>query len=300
MRCIVCGSDNIVTKPTKISDFLVARIMGENETVRTHNINLCHCVDCTFSFYDKRLTDAESARLYDGYRGEVYQKLREKYDCWYTAKINNALNNDKRALNEQKRVINYMVSKNIPIDIRIALDYGGNRGESFTDEIGTCEKYVYDISSVDLCRGVKSIRNYSDLLQYQFDFIMCNMTLEHISYPRDFMKLLYDIGSTETYYYLEVPSEKPFEKDKFSMTKNIALLLNPYCSNFRLVKHYLYLKKQPYMPMSEHINFFTPQALNTLMTYSGFEVIDIQENEEKGVLGKGKVLSVVYKKQKLT
>lgn len=30
MHCIVCGSKNIVKKPTKISDFLVARTIGED------------------------------------------------------------------------------------------------------------------------------------------------------------------------------------------------------------------------------------------------------------------------------
>ena len=126
---------------------------------------------------------------------------------------------------------------------------------------------------------------------------MCNMTLEHVSYPGDFMKLLYDIGSEDTYYYLEVPSENPFAKDKFSLMKNAALLFNSNYSNIKLFKHYLYLKGQPYMLMSEHVNFYTPKALETLVQNNGFNVIDVQENYEKGVLGKNKVLSIVCKKK---
>lgn len=122
---------------------------------------------------------------------------------------------------------------------------------------------------------------------------MCNMTLEHVSYPKEFVKLLYDIGTVNTYYYLEVPSENPFEKNRFSIMKNVRLLFNPSYSKIRLIKHYLYLKKSPFMPMSEHVNFYTPKALKTLMTKSGFDVIDIQENWETAVLGKSKVLSVV-------
>lgn len=144
--------------------------------------------------------------------------------------------------------------------------------------------------------GVEKIRDYNKLNEIKFDFIMCNMTLEHISYPRDFMKLLYDIGSMTTYYYLEVPSENPFEKDKFSIVKNLGLLLNPNFSNIRLIKHFMRLKSQPYMQMSEHVNFYTPKALQTLVQNCGFEVIDIQENYEKGVLGKTKVLSIICKK----
>lgn len=137
----------------------------------------------------------------------------------------------------------------------------------------------------------------NSLFLHKFDLIMCNMTLEHISYPKEFMKLLYDIGSSDTYYYLEVPSEDPFNKNIFSIMNNLGLLLNPYYSRIRLVRHYLNLKRQPYMPMSEHINFYTPKALGTLIRTSGFRVVDIQENYEKTILGKKKVLSAICKKK---
>ena len=298
MKCIICGSDKVQTIQTKISDFLVAKIFGEDEVGNDYAVNLCHCEECTFSFYDRRLTDEESNRLYDGYRGAEYQRIREKYDCWYTEKINDAINNDSMALKEQQRVIEKMVRENVPINIRVALDYGGNQGDTFTDFLGTEEKYVYDISDIDVKGGggEKKKGSYQELLEHHFDFIMCNMTLEHVSYPKDFVKLLYDIGSSDTYYYLEVPSENPFEKNKFSVMKNFGLFYNTHYSKSRLIKHYFNLKRQPYMPMSEHVNFFTPTAIKTLMTESGFDVVDIQENYERAVLGKSKVLSVICKK----
>lgn len=148
MQCIICGSSKIRTIETKISDFLVAKIYGEDEVNNTRAVNICHCDQCTFSFYDKRLTDEESDRLYEGYRGAAYQKLREKYDCWYTEKINDAMNNDSVALKEQQRVIEQMVKKHVPTNIRVALDYGGNQGDTFTDLLGTEKKYVYDISDI--------------------------------------------------------------------------------------------------------------------------------------------------------
>lgn len=153
MKCIICGSDKIRTVQTKISDFLVAKIFGENEVGNDYTVNLCHCDECTFSFYDRRLTDEESNRLYDGYRSTEYQKIRGKYDCWYTEKINDAINNDSMALKEQQRVIEKMVRENVPKNIRVALDYGGNQGDTFTDLLGTEEKYVYDISDIDVKGG---------------------------------------------------------------------------------------------------------------------------------------------------
>ncbi len=56
------------------------------------------------------------------------------------------------------------------------------------------------------------------------------------------------------------------------------------------------LKGQPYMPMSEHINFYTPKALETLLVRNGFQVLAVQEHVERGVLGKAKVLAAVCRK----
>ena len=70
MKCLVCGSEKIFMRPTKISDFLVARIWGNEEVAKEHSVNLCHCEECSFSFYDRRLTDDESGRLYEEYRGD--------------------------------------------------------------------------------------------------------------------------------------------------------------------------------------------------------------------------------------
>ena len=296
MKCLVCGSEKIIKKPTRISDFLVEKIWGEREVPKEHNVNLCHCEECSFSFYDRRLTDEEANLLYEGYRGNKYQKIREKYDCWYTEKVNTALNNDSLALKEQKRVISMIINQNIKKEIKVALDYGGNEGESFTSQIGTQRKYVYDISDVKTKQGVEKVKSYEELLKYKFDFIMCNMTLEHVSYPDQFMKLLYDVGSEDTYYYVEVPSENPFENNKFSIRDNIGLLLNPYYSKSRLVKTYFKKKNQAYMPMSEHVNFWTPKSIKILMERCGFQVIDVQENYEKGVFGKSKVLSTLFVK----
>lgn len=277
--------------------FTCKNISGGMEQAENERIYLCHCRQCSFSFYDRRLTEEEAKRLYEDYRGESYQKLRGKYDCWYTEKVNYALNHDVTALKEQKRIINKMIKENIRKELKYALDFGGNRGESFSRGIGTVKKYVYDISGAETVPGVESIRDYKELMQHTYDFIMCNMTLEHVSDPAMLVRQLRKIASEKTYLYAEVPSENPFQKNKFSVLKNLELMFNPYYSSRKLIRHYFRLRKQPYMPMTEHINFFTPKAFVALMTLNGFEVVDVQENYERGVLGKGKVLSVLCRKK---
>lgn len=164
MNCLNCNSTKIKKIDTEISKFLVARIFGESEVDNTYNVNLCNCEECSFSFYDRRLTEAESARLYDGYRNEQYQIMREKYDCWYTKKINDALNNDIKALKEQQRIIEKIIKENISEELKIALDYGGNEGATFTNLIGTKEKYVYDVSNKDTRGGGKKNKQLCSII----------------------------------------------------------------------------------------------------------------------------------------
>ena len=296
MECIICGSSDIKSVDTIVSDFVMARI-GPHNSGGSRKTKLCFCRECTFAFYEFRMSDEEDRKLYADYRGEEYQKTREKYECWYTKKVNDALNNNKTALGEQKRVIEKIVKENIGRELPVALDYGGNEGKTFTDILGTKEKYVFDISGVKTVKGVKGISRFEDLERYSYDFIMCNMLFEHLVDPIEVMETLYKIGNEETIFYIEVPSENPFvSENKFSIKKNLSLLFNPIYSNIRLFKHYLKQRKEPFMPMKEHINFFTKESMKRMIELNGFQVIDIQENIERAVLGNSIVLSALFKK----
>ena len=293
MECLICKSNNIDTVDTIVSDFVMARIApGVKENYKT---KLCFCKDCTFAFYEYRINSEEESNLYRNYRDSEYQKTREQSEYWYTEKINDMLNNDTTALEEQKRVIKKMLSENHISGIKNALDYGGNEGKTFFEEIGTENKYVFDISGVPTVEGVNNISDFSMLKDYSFDFIMCNMLFEHLSNPVSMMQTLKEIGEEKTVYYIEVPSENPFIKgNKFSVFKNLKLAFNPHYSFSKLVKYYFKTRKEPFMPMKEHINFFTVESMRKMIELNGFTVIDIQENEEKAVLGTPVVLSALF------
>lgn len=301
MRCLICGSQNIETKDTVVSDFVMARICSDfsSKGISNYKTNLCFCKDCTFAFYDYRFNDDESARLYADYRCTEYQKVREKYECWYTSKVNDALNGDSIALCSQKQVIEQIIKKNVKHELISALDYGGNEGRTFTDLIGTQEKYVFDISGVPTIKGVIGISDFEELKGHSFDFIMCNHLFEHLADPIDVLLKIKEIGKEDTIYYIEVPSENPFIKgDKFSIKNNISIAFNPNFNIFKLAKYFFKLRRQPFMPMKEHINFFTTKSIRLLAENNGFEVIDISENTENAALGKITVLSMLFKKRK--
>lgn len=295
MNCLICGNNDLKTVDTVVSEFVADRI----KKIPPPKAKLCFCEKCTFAFYNYRFTDEESKLLYEDYRGNEYQSLREKYEYWYSAKVNKALNNDMTALSEQQRVITKIIKENIHQEIKVALDYGGNEGRTFVDLIGAEEKYVFDISGVPTISGVKNISNPDELKNHSWDFIMCNMLFEHLADPIKILSDLEKIGDDNTYYYIEVPSENPFVKqNKFSIWKNIRLLGNPLYKKWNLIRYYFKQRTMPFMPMKEHVNFFTVQSMRIFVENNGFQVIDIQENMENTILGEQLVLSVLFQKNK--
>lgn len=297
MNCLICGSSNIETIDTVVSDFVMARINSRFTPGSNYKTKLCFCRKCSFAYYDYRLNKEEEYNLYKNYRDETYQKTREYYECWYTKKVNEIINSDEIALKEQQDLIKSMLFNITDKEIKIALDYGGNEGKSFVDEIGTRKKYVYDISGIKPIEGVETISSFSDLMNYKFDFIMCNMLFEHLSYPLNTMQRLWSIGDKDTIYYIEVPSENPFIKgNKFSLFKNFQLAFNPNYNVFQLIKYYLSTYHGPFMPMKEHINFFTENSLKKMLEMSDFKSISICETTRNGKLGSSAVLSVLFRK----
>jgi hypothetical protein len=298
MRCLICGSCDFEFVDTIISDFVMARIKKDFKPGDNYKTKLLFCNKCSFAFYDYRFTTEEICNLYKDYRGFEYQKLRERYECWYTTNVNNLLNLDSVYLTEQRNQISSMIFSNVNREIKSALDYGGNEGRTFTKEIGTEQKYIYDISGVPTVDGITSILKESDLSKYQYDLIMCNMLFEHLSSPIHILNKISRIGNNRTLFYIEVPSENPFTKgNKLSILKNISLVTNKNFSIIRLIKYYIKSRKEPFMPMKEHINFFSINSMETMLNNNGFRVLALCEQKRNSSLGKSDVLSVLFQKK---
>jgi hypothetical protein len=292
MNCMTCNSANTVIYATKISDFLVERIYGQNEE-NPMPINLVRCRDCGFSYYDRRLTDLEEQKLYLGYRADEYQKMRQKHDIWYTSKINYALGNDASGLAKRKRIIENVCKKTIITKIENALDYGGDMGQKYPEGMEIDHKYVYDISGVDTIKGVVQLKSLDAVRQHQYDFIMCNQVLEHVNNINAFIEILKSFGSNNTWYYFDVPYDSPFEK---SGINNLQYIFNPYFSMPVMIKHLFKIKKQGFFaPMSEHVNYFTPKSLTSLFERHGFETKVCCVNVVSDVLGRSKIISLLCK-----
>ena len=291
MKCLICNGNRIKTVNTIISDFVMSRIDPDYETKHINKeTKLCYCEDCTFAFYQYRFSQDEENSLYRNYRDSEYQRTREKYECWYTKKVNSSLGNEKDVELQRSRIRDILAANSFDA-FESVLDYGGNRGATFYYELGTKEKYIYDISGVDTVPGITLARSFEELKNHRFDFIMCNMVFEHVAYPIEMLRKLYELGDYDTIYYIEVPSENPFVcGNKFSIAKNLHLLLDPNYSWIRLAKYYVQQRKQPFMPMKEHINFFTRKSIETMINKEGFSLLDVRETTD----AISNVLSVLF------
>ena len=289
--CPICGNKNLKVIPTKISSFVRERIESDDIDIR-----LMHCENCSFAFYDYRFSGEEEKKLYYMYRDDVYQKQREKYECWYTAKVNKALNSDEQALKEQQRVIGKVLKDNGYDAFDNVLDYGGNEGATFIEKWGVTNKYVYDISGCDVLPGITKIESINDIYDLSLDFVMSNMTFEHLTRVTEIIEVFKKIGDDNTTFYVEVPSEFPFSENKYSIKDNFSLLFNRNYNALKLAKYYIHHKKEPFFVMKEHINFYTQESIKQLVESHGFKILDVQENYENAARGRCKVLSILFKR----
>lgn len=273
MNCLICNSSNIKVYESRTGDFLSARIFEDKKSI---DINLMHCLDCGFSFYDYRLSNDELALLYKGYRNSDYQKQRQQYDCWYTKEINDIIGkNDKEIECKKKtllRILNSYVNLNT---IKTVLDYGGDKGQNIPD-IPNVKKYLFDISCVEPVEDVIVIKDLKKTQQY--NLVISEECLEHVSDPMENIKMLKSLISQEGYLYIEVPCEDPFNNS--SIFNNLSFLFSKYFSWKNIIKHFIKLKKEKkFKPMCEHQNYFTKKSLEILLQKNGFKILYLEEEK---------------------
>ncbi len=249
--CIICGGTCIESR-AHFAPFIAEReFLGCPPETK-----LVTCKNCGFSYSFYRPSDEEMERLYVGYRNEEYYTMRHKYEPHYTRDENERCGKSEYILLRQKGLQEF-VSEYIS-GVETVLDYGGDKGEFIPEQFSGAKKYVFEISGVKPCDGVKNIRHLVDLLNRQFDFVMCCHLLEHVANPIEIGMNLERCTAQCGYIYVEVPYETKF------------LRYSDYAFH-------------------EHINFFTEEALEAFGKRLRLCVV------KKDILG-GSILRMLYGK----
>lgn len=267
-ECLICKSSNTKKNKAQCADFILERVFdGQNK-----DLDLLHCQDCGFAFFSYRFNDEECQKLYTGYRGKKYQQQRQKHECWYTDKINDLIGKNETEIKNRNANLTKILKDNTDISkIKSVLDFGGDKGQFIPQILNNAQKYVYDISGVEVVEGVMRINSIEDCSKNDYDLIICSNVLEHVSDPAEIIKQIKSLLHKGKYLYLELPFDSPFYKNQLS---DLQFLFNRYFNWINILKHFIKTKKYANISlMHEHINFYTPQSIETLLQNQGFKIL---------------------------
>jgi SAM-dependent methyltransferase len=273
-RCVACGSRVLVRYRARVAPFLAARV----EELSRHEAELVRCRDCGLGFFEPRLDDTELAAVYKGYRGEAYQRERQRHEPTYTPELNALLGQGTAEVASRNANLRNTLERHLPLStIGSVLDYGGDHGQFIPPEIGAARRVVYEVSGVEAWNGAVAVSNWEVAARERFDLVLCNHVLEHLACPATVAEKLLQVANPEGWLYFEVPADSPFQsmtskswkRRTFSAGLQIPAIANLY---FRIVG------RTP-LEMHEHVNLFGVDSLRALLERSGLEVVEIGERE---------------------
>lgn len=277
--CPCCGAVGTGGYPALIASFILSYVLNNEVS----DVKLLVCNACQCRWFNSRYEDEELERLYKGYRGDAYFRVRHKYEPWYTAKANKYIGYSDKEITKRKKIMVDFIKQEIEIgNIDKILDYGGDKGQFIPENVGK-NKVVYELSGVAPVTGVEAIAEEGMLSQHKFDFIMVCHVLEHVPDPKSILEQIGKLLSSEkSWLYIEVPYEiyglSFVPKNRYyncylkilAKTRYILMVLDFYSTLFRIKAGFI--PPLGFIKMHEHINFFTKESFFELLRKSGFEI----------------------------
>jgi SAM-dependent methyltransferase len=289
-NCPACQSIPTRFQWGVISPFLAKRAFFEAPgTVKIHS-----CSRCGMRWCERGITQDEVERLYSGYRLEEYFVQRNAFEPWYTKSVNDGIGSSTTMIDRRQELLNVLNANGIEVDqFRNVIDHGGDRGQMLAD-FKNANKFVFDLSLVDLDAGIQRLEKLESGYG-KFDLALNCMVLEHMSNPLDGLKETVSLVKPGGFVYIEVPNEmwrgpqQSFFQEKMlnfiCKHPSILMLTDFLCTASRITTNWVI--PFGFVAIREHINYFTPGSLQSLMRSSGVnEVTCITKGGVLMALGK--------------
>lgn len=251
-------------------------------------VDYYNCPDCGFCWYSRRYTEAEVNVLYSGYREGAYLKARKKYEPWYTSRVNDAYTEGSASIDLRVVFMSKLLSPHIR-NTNLAVDIGGDEGQFFPN-FNYHRRYVVDVSNKRLRPGVQRVNQIAELDGSDIDLLIAAHILEHVSDPLEFLQGLGSKLLPGALLYVEVPLDAPSIATSFAIKRNERIVAMAMKSKvFTVFLDFLTgLRRNFGIPLnsfsllkeSEHINYFTEKSLETIVRRAGFEVLDLDTNDD--------------------
>ena len=281
--CPICGGPGTIQAHGRIAPFIF-QLRGESKDV-PRDTTLCVCDRCDFVYFAHRFDDETLAAIYSDYHNDRYLSIRRRWEPWYSRDVHNAMEPGSEAVAERISFVTSIVGLYVQIDtLRNIVDYGGDEGQFFPPGYSG-PKYVIDVSGKNLVEGVQAASSLDELPDRPHLLTACGV-LEHLIDPAATVKAIRAAIADDGFFYAEVPLDRPKVRQwhagasyrRFlnwvSATRGswiAADFVAGVARNFgRTVPRFGAIKQ------SEHINYFSTQSLETLLTGGGFRVLSIR------------------------
>ena len=273
--CLCCGSPRLQREATVISPFLAKR--GWNGKPELTWIMFCDA--CGFRFYDRGLSESDANRYYGNYRDESYLLERRHFEPFYTQREHDRLEAWMASKNRRVALSDVLKKAGAPERFQAALDFGGGTGKMLAD-IDAKEKAVFDVIADLPEKGVKRFSSLRELGS-EWDLVLSCQVLEHLTDPFESVTIIANTMLEGGWFYTEVPPQiwrnparNNWARNAFLrwLLKHPHLLLAGDIFSTALRIKCGFLPPFGFVPMREHLNYFTVDALSALVNRSGFQV----------------------------
>lgn len=263
-----------------VSPFLARYVLKATPSL----CSLAQCETCSFRFFDSRLTPAEVEKLYSGYRGNEYFRVRHAVEPWYSSKVNDGIGGDPDEIRRRNDALVAFLSAHLEMEeIETVLDYGGDKGQFLPAPLGK-QKYVFEVSDATPVDGVTRIGSNAELQERRFDFLLLCGVLEHCSEPLEILQALERLArGPESLFYIGVPYERfdlrlagvgKLHRTYIDLLRHSGPLLTlvDFYSTAARVRWDI-IPPLGFMKCHEHLNFFNEQSMSALLRRAGLEMI---------------------------
>lgn len=279
--CLCCGAEHLYRETTVISPFLAKRAMcKEPELTR-----IVFCQSCGLRFFDRGLSDTEASRYYQDYRSTAYCFERNREEPFYTRRAHRQIASWLASAPRRAALAAALVANGAPAHFDAVLDFGGGDG-TLISELPCFERAVFDLSEAAPIEGIVRVNEGSRGLR-PWNLIVCAQTLEHASSPRALVMTMAGLLAPEGWLYLEVPDEMWSNRTLAGSTRDrwlrwlvgrrrILMAADTLSTACRIVLGFL--PPFGFIPMREHLQYFTEQALSALVRRSGLQLAGCGRN----------------------
>jgi hypothetical protein len=288
LACPLCGCPGGLISYARVAPF-IEDLSGRPAAATL----LLECRDCDLAWFSHRFDEPSMKALYGGYRGATYLRTRRRWEPWYSASLNAALEPGGPAVAERIDFMVGVLDSAISIgELRNIVDVGGDAGQFFPPFAGS--KYVVDVSGKKLVEGVLAFQSLADLPEPPHLLISAHL-LEHLPDPVTFVRSLREVISADGHLYVEVPLDRPrvgrwhatTAYDRFlglmRRTRPTWILADFAAGAARNVGWPV-----PWpgaVKQSEHINYFSERSLTALLSNAGFRVTQVRSDPGASLRG---------------